>query len=478
MPDHILTKYTPPPTPRGMIDITIGCFFDGTQNNRVNSRAGGIVDITNRTKEEEKASKKYKSDTNSYSNDLSNVARLEKWYNGEANKYHAKFYIEGIATADLKDDEDAKLDHKAAAYGAGGKVGIPEKVKKGVEQLITSISTFESQGQINRIIIDTFGFSRGAAAARNFVSKIIQESFNKALSKKGISFKHIDIRMVGLFDTVSSYDPHASQTTFNPNFKNDVIELDLNAIRIAKRIFHLTAADEFRENFSLTPVKIAGGVEFSLPGAHADIGGSYADKSAEVEMQILDFDNTLGDGLSEKDYIHIIDEFQQHLVDMGWYTNEQLKRNFWLELIANRTNISNKYSYIPLHMMAERLIEVSNNSSILFSKLESDYNINYTSKRSGLNLCDVKNRLDKYIKGKTTPLTYYSPKEIEILKQRKTTKQLQLILEDQKMLKQLKAEFLHFSACYGIKNIGRGPRIMLNKARRIVRFKREIIKNA
>ena len=31
--------YTPPPLPKGTIDIRIGVFFDGTQNNRTNTNA-------------------------------------------------------------------------------------------------------------------------------------------------------------------------------------------------------------------------------------------------------------------------------------------------------------------------------------------------------------------------------------------------------------------------------------------------------
>ncbi|MCQ9635429.1 DUF2235 domain-containing protein [Chryseobacterium sp. WG23] len=104
---------------------------------------------------------------NSFSNDFTNVARLYKCC--EQTNY--AIYIEGIGTLDNRRDVDDGFQ-----YGSGI-TGVRGKVRKGCEKLADRIKviirdSLNADKQFTKIYIDTFGFSRGAAAARNFAYEI------------------------------------------------------------------------------------------------------------------------------------------------------------------------------------------------------------------------------------------------------------------------------------------------------------------
>ena len=132
---------------------------------------------------------------NSFSNDYSNVARMWTCCNDDY-----KIYVEGMGTTKLdKDDDDG------FAFGAGSKSGIRARVRKGCEELADKIgdqkkSETNKRKKLTQITLDVFGFSRGAASARNFVAEVnnnkgvyaatkvgeaeYNESLGKALHKK------------------------------------------------------------------------------------------------------------------------------------------------------------------------------------------------------------------------------------------------------------------------------------------------------
>ncbi|KPH14673.1 DUF2235 domain-containing protein [Chryseobacterium sp. ERMR1:04] len=174
MSNVVFGNYTPSPPPKGQINIRIGIFFDGTQNNRSNTKAGGNEPGYDPTIEEKEAYNEYSNKKDdSYTNDLSNVARKEYHYFEDKSKYIGKVYIEGIATEDLQGDIDKPLNHKGLAYGAGS-TGIIAKVQKGCQIVAEKIDELKNKFEVNTIILDVFGFSRGAAAARNFVYEVNQ----------------------------------------------------------------------------------------------------------------------------------------------------------------------------------------------------------------------------------------------------------------------------------------------------------------
>lgn len=118
--------------------------------------------------------------------------------------------------------------------------------------------------------IDIVGFSRGAAAARDFANRVLRRRDNgyyRELVDGGCV--SIDIRFLGLFDTVLS--------THVGNFELGIPEAVGHAAS-------LIAANEHRRAFPLESIfgsadargLASNRVEVSLLGAHADVGGGYA----------------------------------------------------------------------------------------------------------------------------------------------------------------------------------------------------------
>lgn len=112
-----------------------------------------------------------------------------------------------------------------------------------------------------------FGFSRGAAIARRFASKL----------KEDVETVTDDtpVRFLGAFDTVASIGP----PNLNPNDYPHTRVLFENANRISPNIreaLHLVALDERRIAFQPTLMAAEDRVsEVWFPGVHSDIGGGY-----------------------------------------------------------------------------------------------------------------------------------------------------------------------------------------------------------
>lgn len=212
------------------VRIRVAVFFDGTLNNRTNVGLGpqGM------------------DRGDSYIGALTNVAIMEKYY--EANcKYDYCFsvYVEGVGTTD--EEEDSLI---AAALGIGS-TGIIGKVQVGISKIIHNIrENIKISRPIDCIHVDAFGFSRGAAAARNFVYQTLceEETLKLKLESEGYRVNEIKIQFVGLFDTVAS---------FWIDHSNDTDQLHLDAIKHAEYVLQLAAADEHRKNFPLTNVDSA-----------------------------------------------------------------------------------------------------------------------------------------------------------------------------------------------------------------------------
>ncbi|WP_205942341.1 DUF2235 domain-containing protein [Pedobacter sp. SYP-B3415] len=352
-----LGNYTPRQNPVEYIDVSAGMFFDGTKNNKTN---------TNERRANTAAYRAHGTDpASSYQNDWSNVARL--WDTFDKSK---SIYIEGIGTQDKQGDA-------TIGYALGsGSTGIRAKVRKGCEKLAQKILPVLQQNRdkkLRYISLDVFGFSRGAAAARNFVYEISKSAYRARLNADpesgstwytdsdghvvknqsmpacghlgaklkeagiNITTAQIRVRFLGIFDTVSSYSTNAR---IPPNF-NDVEELHLNQIGKAQQVIHFTAENEHRENFSLTHTHI--GKERSFPGVHSDIGGSY-----ESGIEVIDEIET-----SWTTNRKLLD-YKQKLVNDCWYKEHQLEITpGWYLALKGTRNLRKEYSYIPLQFMAE-----------------------------------------------------------------------------------------------------------------------------
>jgi uncharacterized Zn-binding protein involved in type VI secretion len=290
------------------IALRIGVFFDGTLNNANNGEMGLLCGASHAIKPEdlEASCKPYMSDPDSsYANDESNIKKLSDLYFASdelqdiagQQQLFKSLYIEGIGTS------SGQPDSMTGAGMGRGATGVSAKVEDAFREILRTILKFSQTNPDSKIInltFDTFGFSRGAAAARHFANevalgrqgplgqtiKMLRRAFHENFS--GEFKRDINMGFIGLFDTVPSVGGLAnlgnvrSQTA--PGLK---LYLPRS---LFPNVVQLAARDEIRANFALNRVKPAH-LEITLPGVHSDLGGGYFPESEEnlliSPMQVL-----------------------------------------------------------------------------------------------------------------------------------------------------------------------------------------------
>ncbi|WP_431241976.1 hypothetical protein ACQ9BO_18770 [Flavobacterium sp. P21] len=160
----VFGDYTPPKRKIRITELTIGVFFDGTNNNKNNTNAKEYYDKRARgkklTPKETISAEAYRKhgrdkEDSSYYNAWSNVARLSDAYPVELTTY-----VDGIGTETEKADSVL-----GAGLGTGfvfNGTGILGKVEEGCEKLADTISN-NSIEKLEILYLDVFGFSREAS---------------------------------------------------------------------------------------------------------------------------------------------------------------------------------------------------------------------------------------------------------------------------------------------------------------------------
>ncbi len=407
------------------VNIRVSIFFDGTNNNKFNTEGrleffnmvhGRPYNATAAAAYEARvrSGKSGLQKDDSYSNDYSNVARLFKYYEEDSSNIEERtgcIYVEGIGTTTSEGDQGITYgdDNKIGGGLGAGSTGIPEKVKKGCEELAKKINFISKKKDIKSLKLDVFGFSRGAAAARHFLYEISKdkveahtESFvstggvqtinipeqpargalGKALIEQSLIFEgEIHIQFAGLFDTVPSYLALRDGGT-------QLLHLD--AVKRADDVLHLTAMDERRANFGLADVISSKGVKYekALPGVHSDIGGGYNPVVFEEDKVVY-----AGSYYGMKDEI-------AYLLEEGWYWSEkQLECHFgiigtvtkggilnpqgYIKTVGKK-KVQNQYCYIPLFIMRDKAKNYPNKIKFLLD-LDDDIiipeELSYTNQR-------------------------------------------------------------------------------------------------
>lgn len=283
------------------VALRIGVFFDGTLNNANNSASGLLCGAHHpiRPEDVDASCKPYMADPEgSYGNSTSNVAKLFDLYpaskeiEGDAsNKLVLRsLYIDGIGS------ESGEMDSLSNAATGRGNTGVTAKVQLAFSRLKMLITEFTGQNptvEVGSVIFDTFGFSRGAAAARHFANEVVRcmqgplgEIIRGNSSAFGPGFTgqyntEVMVGFIGLFDTV----PSIAGITNLGNIQSPVapgVKLYLDR-KYFNDVVQLVARDEKRANFALSKVSPTH-QEIILPGVHSDLGGGYRD---EVEECVL-----------------------------------------------------------------------------------------------------------------------------------------------------------------------------------------------
>ena len=291
--------------------MQVGLFFDGTGNND----------------EEDDAKWAH-----------SNIARLSKAYIQDSKRGVARIYIPGLGTKFTDIDEPGESTF-GGAFGSGGegrllialcslmniiyefvakeKWAQPNAVKAicrprgffradsrslekfGISESLNGSSLSEKRDffrqqisnleqkqceqtgpVVKEIVLDIFGFSRGATTARVFCHWL------KKITQGGmIAGIPVHYRFLGLMDTVASvgvwdgiagavFNKTGGHTTWAP-------AQHLLILPEVKNCIHMVAMHEIRKNFPLDQVAVGDVMpenchEFAYPGSHSDVGGGYA----------------------------------------------------------------------------------------------------------------------------------------------------------------------------------------------------------
>ena len=343
-PVKVGTPKPPKKNTKKEVDITFNLFFDGTQNNKQN------------TFERHKNSEAYRKFSNkkddSYMNELSNVAILDEiaidsnhmykiynWGIGSNVRGKDEDSVVGLAiTADLSDIGDIpKIEVDKSFFSS-----LKGRIEWTFSKMEEIVKENYSKNKIKTATFNIFGFSRGATTARYFIS--LENRIKTTLQLDSI--QNIIFNFVGLFDTVAS---------FGFLHYNDVEQLNLTAVSKAKKVVHLVAANEYRENFALSDISSAikkgVGYELVLPGAHSDIGGGYP--KIEEEVRFLD-----SEVHPQREFTKEINATKGKYMESGWYTMQQLEieegyvreRGYVCNLYGKR-KLTNEYQYISLKIM-------------------------------------------------------------------------------------------------------------------------------
>ena len=265
----------------------------------------------------------------------------------------------------LNQEED---DFDGTVMGAGAR-GIFYRAKACLKEIESvAAGLVHGRKKIDRLRVDCFGFSRGAAAARFLLHLMLRSKIGLIANLRdgGIEVGAFEIPFVGLFDTGAHY--------FD-NFENDTEEIHLDDIGEdhVMRVVQLAAGDENRYNFPLANIASAGarGKQYFLPGVHADVGGCYNNLSTVDQIEDLVLFEVPTGRINDEETIQLCRErcnaIRRELVELGWYPEEDIttiERDDsvvlllyafkYFAVVAKRRGISNTYSYLPLQIMADK----------------------------------------------------------------------------------------------------------------------------
>jgi hypothetical protein len=273
--------------------VRVGLFFDGTGNNRVNSRIGADCRAMAEVNEYEHITECRGCRDNplsSYASALSNIARLFELYPdrpkaiaqaGQLNVYWP-VYISGVGTTSK--GSDSLWPGQSFGRGSTGVVAKAEQAIRKIGRCLDAFRTHNPDCCIVRLELDLFGFSRGAASARHFANEVLKRDkggldplFNRYASAFSEDFAWgddaVQLKVIGLFDTVAAVAGLLDMGSVRDS-TNSQVNLYLPP-GCAQQVLHLVARDEQRRNFALNSITPQWPREILLPGVHSDIGGGY-----------------------------------------------------------------------------------------------------------------------------------------------------------------------------------------------------------
>lgn len=302
--------------------LHIGVFFDGTGNNKtLDTGEGSQSNIAK----------------------LSELYRTGTWKDNQGKDHTGcMIYENGVGTYDTVKETDANsIDRKYEKGGGGGGAIRIYKALGEVKEYLEAYPSITQKGEYAKRYIDVFGFSRGAAMARDFVNTFYKRNFKEGQERTVV------INFIGVYDTVGSFGKAGDDINAKPKEDSgkreddakflklgngyfgmidavDFQTIDVNDTKQAKKlsddgwiedstttdangkelvkfkkfhegfeeynfnlheksantIIHMIANDEVRKNFPLSSLSGVG-EEWTYAGVHSDVGGGYSPKVTE-----------------------------------------------------------------------------------------------------------------------------------------------------------------------------------------------------
>lgn len=392
----------------------------------------------------------------------SNVAILYSLLNYKKDndtQLYYNIYVEGSGATDISMSMEKNLN--GLGFGLGN-TGVTALVSKAIHNiyiyLIGRVSQFNSNTNFHFYV---FGFSRGATCARLFshlttreVGDILkregefgqQSSMAKSLMVNNrlpfmepdflhgnfkINRDNVTVEVLGIFDTVASigfikqHDGWTNKLSwayrmwwfnnYRGNFHyTNARDYGLYAPKENKRIkkvIHICAADEFRENFALVnlgrEIDPERHLEIVIPGCHSDIGGGYIDEvgmdcvverchprdsKAKATLPLHNPRLPIGTVIEEQENLKIEEVGyldKKTLEKLGWIESDDTKniveidsqykgKQYTMRYVEDNSNVHfirrvlGGYSNIPLAMML-KFVEVYCSDSTLFKSTDKTY---------------------------------------------------------------------------------------------------------
>ena len=415
------------------IEVHVGVFFDGTNNNANNNKWYDWFRFTNSVEKDHALNNTIIPDKNKK---ISNPAILSALFVSKDNNHtqediHEKYlhvYIEGSGANGFQAQNqllDIVVNGKPVnGLGFGlGPTGVVAKVSKAIKYIGERIEAEEYNPNtiIDYIHFYVFGFSRGSACSRLFSFLIArsagdsegtldkEKEFDKYLTKRyfkngKVSFLEayngkMSVDFLGIYDTVSaigflkeeddSVNKLRTAFLYNPDFwgnfhRENAKAYGLYSPKMSKVLStcHICAMDEFRANFALTDIGSAASgnnIELFIPGCHSDVGGGYTeDSKAEKKTLLKSVDNRLtrmcvnNPTKSGAEWKPLSTEL---LKELGWTDDGGIEvtkvTDDGIDIVHNPTP-QYQYSNIPLKFMFERAILKAPKLKELFSDYPKD----------------------------------------------------------------------------------------------------------
>jgi uncharacterized protein (DUF2235 family) len=217
----------------------------------------------------------------------SNVVSLFHAHEDDAAVGVRRFYYEGVGMPfEFKDRVETRTGHtrggsyqydvkghkeEESSWNKAFGTEIDKRLEKAMFEFDLSVKDALRIRRVDEINVAAFGFSRGATTARAFVHWLASHSKVKVagntLTYDGIA---LNFKFLGLFDTVESVGDAGD------NEQPELIKTSIPSY--VQKCCHIVAAHEMRKAFPLTLVATERFREVVYPGAHADVGGGYADR--------------------------------------------------------------------------------------------------------------------------------------------------------------------------------------------------------